>query len=126
MTPISAPQWAAMEIGSLTDKSFSTDTRILSRKNNGANSLHGGAAPFNKVFWAAKETPSADGAALSEATSERWRRRLPRKSFRPRDVHADWQNEFKIEYSANTDKDTVLNLTNHCISICRAKVPATF
>ena len=83
-------------------------------KNNGENSLHGGAAPFNKVFWAAKETPSADGAALQcSYLSKDGEGGYPGNLSVRVTFTLTGNNELKIEYSATTDKDTVLNLTNH-------------
>ena len=83
-------------------------------KNNGENSLHGGAAPFNKVLWAAKEISSPDGAAVEcSYVSKDGDGGYPGNLS----VHVTFtltdKNEFKIEYAATTDKDTVLNLTNH-------------
>src|ERR1700719_1190688 len=84
-------------------------------KNDGNNTLHGGIIGFNKKIWKARELPSDNAAALElsylSADGE--------EGF-PGDLSvkvvftllAD-RNELKIDYTATTDKDTVLNLSNH-------------
>jgi len=77
--------------------------------NDGKNSLHGGPHGFNNVVWKGKEIPngvelnylSKDGeAGYPGNLSVTVRYTLSRAALR-------------IEYSATTDKPTVLNLTNH-------------
>lgn len=81
-------------------------------KNDGDNHLHG---VFNKRVWNAKDVSSSDGQALelsylSKDGEDGYPGNLSVKVvYRLTD-----QNELKIDYSATTDKDTVLNLTNHC------------
>jgi aldose 1-epimerase len=80
-------------------------------KNDGDNHLHGG---FNKRVWTAKDVSSSAGQALeltylSKDGEEGFPGNLPVKVV----YTLTDQNELKIDYSATTDKDTVLNLTNH-------------
>jgi aldose 1-epimerase len=80
-------------------------------KNDGDNHLHGG---FNKRVWTAKDVSSIAGQALeltylSKNREEGFPGNLPVKVV----YTLTDQNELKIDYSATTDKDTVLNLTNH-------------
>ncbi|HEY6943600.1 MAG TPA: aldose epimerase family protein [Candidatus Acidoferrum sp.] len=83
-------------------------------KNNGDNTLHGGIKGFNKALWTAKEIPGKDSQALeltylSKDGEEGFPGNLQvRVVFTLTDT-----NELKIEYSATTDKNTVVNLTNH-------------
>lgn len=82
--------------------------------NDGPNHLHGGIRGFNKRIWTAKDTSSSTGAALtltylSKDGEEGYPGNL---SVRVTYTLTDG-NELKIEYSATTDKDTVVNLTNH-------------
>ncbi|HET7259312.1 MAG TPA: aldose epimerase family protein [Candidatus Acidoferrum sp.] len=83
-------------------------------KNNGENTLHGGIKGFNKAVWTAKEIPARDGQAL-ELT---YLSKDGEEGF-PGNLHVRVvytltdSNELKIEYLATTDKDTVVNLTNH-------------
>src|SRR5580704_6762970 len=87
-------------------------TTYTMAKNDGDNHLHGG---FNKRVWTAKDVSSGSGQALeltylSKDGEEGFPGNL---SVRVVYTVTD-QNELKIDYSATTDKDTVLNLTNHC------------
>jgi aldose 1-epimerase len=80
-------------------------------KNNGENHLHGG---FNKVLWnaepgAGKAGPSLKVHYLSKDGEENFPGNLSvTVVFTLTDA-----NELKIEYTATSDKKTVLNLTNH-------------
>jgi aldose 1-epimerase len=83
-------------------------------KNNGENSLHGGLKGFDKALWEAK-TLSAKGAQslklsyLSKDGEEGFPGNLKVT------VVYTWSDAdaLQIEYSATTDKKTVVNLTNH-------------
>ena len=83
-------------------------------QNNNGNSLHGGLKGFDKRVWAAKnistkELPAIELTYLSKDGEEGYPGNLSVKvtySLTPK-------NELKIDYAASTDKDTVLNLTNH-------------
>jgi aldose 1-epimerase len=83
-------------------------------KNDGDNTLHGGITGFNKVYWEAKDVTGAGPASLQlDYLSKDGEQGFPgnlqtRVVFTLTDA-----NELKIVYSATTDKDTVLNLTNH-------------
>jgi aldose 1-epimerase len=77
--------------------------------NNGANTLHGGPHGFNNVVWKAK--PVADGVELSYLSKDG-------EAGYPGNLTATVRytlvkGDLRIEYSATTDKDTVINLTNH-------------
>lgn len=82
--------------------------------NDGENHLHGGLKGFNKKIWTAKEVPGAKSQSLtltylSKDGEEGYPGSL---SVRVTYTLTD-SNELKIEYNATTDKNTVLNLTNH-------------
>jgi aldose 1-epimerase len=77
--------------------------------NNAPNSLHGGPHGFNNVVWKAKQI--ADGVELSYLSKDG-------EAGYPGNLTATVRytlekGELKIDYSATTDKDTVVNLTNH-------------
>ncbi len=77
--------------------------------NDGPNALHGGPRGLDKVVWKAKEI--SHGIELSYVSPDGDQgfpgalSAVVRYTLRGKDL--------KIEYSATTDKDTVLNLTNH-------------
>jgi aldose 1-epimerase len=79
--------------------------------NNGPNHLHGGLKGFDKVLWTAKESgPSAvELTYRSKDGEEGYPGNL--------DVRVVYtlteDNGLRIDYSATTDKETVVNLTNH-------------
>jgi aldose 1-epimerase len=82
--------------------------------NDGPNTLHGGIKGFSHRVWTAKDVSSAAGQALqmtylSKDGEEGFPGNLNVKVV----FTLPENNELKIDYSATTDKDTVLNLTNH-------------
>ena len=95
---------------------FSIDGKTYTLpKNNGENTLHGGIVGFNKKVWKAREIAAKGGESLemtylSADGEEGFPGNLSAKVVFT--LPAD-RNELKIDYTATTDKDTVLNLTNH-------------
>jgi aldose 1-epimerase len=78
-------------------------------KNDGDNALHGGVRGFDKVVWAAKQIP--DGIELTYVSKD-GEQGFP--GTLTTTVRYTLSGEaLRIEYAATTDKDTVLNLTNH-------------
>jgi len=83
-------------------------------KNNGENTLHGGFKGFDKVIWKGKEVKSKDGVGLSLSyVSKDGEEGFPGNLTVTVVYTLTNNNELKIEYSATTDKYTVVNLTNH-------------
>jgi aldose 1-epimerase len=77
--------------------------------NDGDNSLHGGTVGFDKVLWQGKEIPGGVELTLvSKDGDQGYPGTLTARVRYTLEAHA-----LKIEYFATTDKDTVLNLTNH-------------
>lgn len=90
------------------------ETEYTLARNNNANHLHGGIRGFNKVVWTATTDNAANGARL-------------RLTYLSRDGEEGYpgnlrvtvtytlteENSLRIDYLASTDRDTVLNLTNH-------------
>jgi aldose 1-epimerase len=82
--------------------------------NDNGNTLHGGLKGFDKRLWNAKdvstkEVPALELTYLSKDGEEGFPGNLSvtvTYSLTPK-------NELRIDYAATTDKDTVLNLTNH-------------
>jgi aldose 1-epimerase len=78
-------------------------------KNDGDNALHGGTRGFDKVVWAAK--PIADGVELTYVSKDGDQGFPGTLTTTVR--YTVNGGALRIEYSATTDKDTVVNLTNH-------------
>lgn len=78
-------------------------------KNNGENTLHGGPHGFNNVVWKAK--PIASGVELSYFSKD-GEEGFPGNLTATVRYTLDGGN-LRVEYSATTDKPTVVNLTNH-------------
>ncbi len=82
--------------------------------NNGTNHLHGGLKGFDKVVWDAKEVRSEDYVGLqlfyfSKDMEEGYPGNLKVKV----DYFLTNHNELKVEYEAETDKPTFINLSQH-------------
>jgi aldose 1-epimerase len=83
-------------------------------KNNGENTLHGGIKSFGKVVWKAKEVNTINGAGLSFTyLSKDGEEGFPGNLSVTVVYTLTNNNELKIDYSATTDKTTVVNLTHH-------------
>ncbi|MCS7026102.1 MAG: galactose mutarotase [Bryobacteraceae bacterium] len=82
--------------------------------NDGPNHLHGGRKGFDKVLWKAQEFHRAGSASVeltynSQDGEEGYPGNLSVKVvYTLKD-----SNELQLDYFANTDRDTVVNLTNH-------------
>jgi aldose 1-epimerase len=95
---------------------FTLDGKVFELpKNDGPNTLHGGKVGFNKRVWTAADKSRADAAVLELTyTSADGEEGFPGKL----NVKVTYsvpaeKNELRIDYEATTDKDTVVNLTNH-------------
>jgi aldose 1-epimerase len=90
--------------------SFTLDEKKYSLpQNNGENSLHGGPHGFNNVVWRAE--PVTDGVELTYLSKD-GEAGYP-GNFTAVVRYTLVKGDLKIEYSATTDKNTVVNLTNH-------------
>jgi aldose 1-epimerase len=77
--------------------------------NNGPNALHGGTIGFDQHLWKAHEVPNGVEFTLVSPDGDMG---FPGTLT----AHVKYTVEgdaLRIDYSATTDKDTVLNLTNH-------------
>jgi aldose 1-epimerase len=83
--------------------------------NNGENHLHGGIKGFDKVVWNAKfmKTTKNEASLILSYLSKDGEEGYP-GNLSARVVYTlTNNNELKIDYTATTDKDTVVNLTHH-------------
>ena len=80
-------------------------------KNNGKNNLHGGKIGFNDVIWDVKQANSSkiEFKYFSKHLEEGFPGNLEVKV----NYSLNENNELKIEYSAETDMKTHVNLTHH-------------
>ena len=77
--------------------------------NDGVNTLHGGILGFDKLVWQGHEIPhGVELTLVSKDGDQGFPGTLTARVRYTLEAHA-----LKIEYFATTDKDTVLNLTNH-------------
>ena len=83
-------------------------------QNNGTNHLHGGLKGFDKVVWDAEEIHERAAAGVElRYTSKDGEEGYPGNlNVRVRYLLTD-ANELRLEYFATTDRDTIVNLTNH-------------
>ncbi len=80
-------------------------------KNDGANTLHGGPHGFDKQNWTAREL--GDGGLELNYISKDGEAGYPGTLKTTVAYHLTDANELRIDYQATTDKETVVNLTNH-------------
>jgi aldose 1-epimerase len=82
--------------------------------NNGENCLHGGITGFDKVIWDAKkiEKPDLVGVEL-KYRSVHMEEGFPGNLDLTVTYTLNHKNELHIDYKAITDRETVINLTNH-------------
>ncbi|MES2731547.1 MAG: aldose epimerase family protein [Bacteroidota bacterium] len=82
--------------------------------NNKVNHLHGGLKGFDKVIWQAEEIKNEKGVGVKLTyVSKDGEEGYPGNLTTSVVYSLTDDNELKIEYTAETDKATPLNLTNH-------------
>lgn len=86
-------------------------------KNDGENTLHGGSVGYNKRVWeliaAEYDENSGENHVVFGYTSPDGEENFPGTVAITVDYCFDERNRLSITYEAESDKDTVLNLTNH-------------
>jgi aldose 1-epimerase len=83
-------------------------------RNSGENHIHGGVKGFDKKVWVANPVSRADGVALElNYLSKDGEEGYPGNLSVKVTYTLNNNNELKIDYLATTDKDTIVNLTNH-------------
>ena len=82
--------------------------------NDGANALHGGARGFDKRVWEAHEQTTPQGPAVAmRYVSPDGEEGFPGTLTANIVYSLTDDNELRLEIEATTDKDTVVNLTQH-------------
>ena len=82
--------------------------------NNGPNALHGGLKGFDKVVWEAKSIVSSRGPALElRYLSKDGEEGYPGNLSVTAVYTLTADNGLRLDYTATTDKDTVINLSQH-------------
>ena len=83
-------------------------------KNNGENHLHGGPKGFYQAMWTATPIESGDTVGVTlKYLSKDGEEGYPGNLDVTVTYTLNGENALKIGYAATTDKDTILNLTNH-------------
>ena len=83
--------------------------------NNGPNALHGGVKGFDKQVWEVQAEPSKGPEASATLTyvSRDGEENYPGTLTLHVTYTLTETNELRIHFKATTDKDTVVNFTNH-------------
>lgn len=82
--------------------------------NNGENHLHGGIKGFDKVVWTGRGLTTKAGPAVALTYLSKDGEEGYPGNLRVRVTYTlTTKNELRIDYSATTDKNTVINLTHH-------------
>jgi aldose 1-epimerase len=90
--------------------------RYAVSQNDKTNSLHGGAAGFDRLLWRIVSVREGDRASVTMAlTSPDGDQGYPGKVEATVTYALDDAGELTISFSATTDKPTVVNMTNHAI-----------
>jgi aldose 1-epimerase len=87
-------------------------TYTLDRNNHG-NHLHGGKVGFNKKLWRIEGEDSQTTRLLLTCLSPDGDQHYPGNLSVQVSYSLSDNNALKIEYSATTDRETIVNLTNH-------------
>jgi len=83
-------------------------------RNNGPNHLHGGMVGFDKVLWKAEtEVRTGSASIILVYVSPDGDEGYPGTLTATVTYTLTFDNQLRMEYSAETDQPTIVNLTNH-------------
>lgn len=98
----------------IKDSRFNINNKIyIVEANDGLNHLHGGSFGFDKVVWDAEILNNEKNVLKLSYLSKDMEAGYPGNLKVNVYYHLTEDNSIRIEYSAISDKDTVVNLTNH-------------
>jgi aldose 1-epimerase len=83
--------------------------------NNGKNTIHGGRKGFAQAMWTVEEVPQKAGESAVKLTylSKDGEEGFPGNLKTSVTYTLTDNNELRVDYEAETDKATIVNLTNH-------------
>ena len=88
--------------------------KILLNENNNGNSLHGGIVGFSQKVWTVEKVTEGENPAITLSySSPAGEENYPGNLTVEVTYALTEENELKIQYSAKTTEDTIVNLTNH-------------
>jgi aldose 1-epimerase len=88
-------------------------TQVQLTQNNGVNHLHGGFQGFDKRLWTVVDQTDADAVSLTlEYLSPDGEEGYP-GDVRATVIYKLADDTLEIDYTATTDRDTIVSLTNH-------------
>ncbi|WP_369062322.1 aldose epimerase family protein [Caulobacter sp. 73W] len=116
---IAKPQYFGTTVGRFANRlaagRFTLDGKTYQTPvNNGANALHGGTAGFDKVLWeivSVKDGPQA--SVTLRYVSPDGDQGYPGAMTVNATYSLDERDQLTVEYTATTDKTTIVNITNH-------------
>lgn len=99
--------------GRIANGRFALNGRdVILARNHGAHHLHGGTKGFDKALWSAESRAQSGGLTLSYRSPDSEEGYPGNLDVRVTYTLTD-DNELRVEYAAETDATTVVNLTQH-------------
>lgn len=116
---LAKPQYFGTTVGRFANRLAEGKFRLNGKTyqtpvNNGKNALHGGTAGFDKVLWeitSVKDGPTA--SVTLRYVSRDGDQGYPGTMTVDATYSLDERNNLTVEYTATTDKTTIVNITNH-------------
>lgn len=116
---IEQPQYFGTTVGRFANRlaagRFTLDGKAYQTPvNNGKNALHGGTAGFDKVLWDVVSVKEGAAASVTlRYVSPDGDQGYPGTMTINAVYSLDERNNLTVEYTATTDKATIVNITNH-------------
>lgn len=116
---IDKPQYFGTTVGRFANRLAAGRFRLDGKTyqtpvNNGKNALHGGTAGFDKVLWEIVSVKNGPTASVTlRYVSPDGDQGYPGTMTVHATYSLDERNHLTIEYTATTDKATIVNITNH-------------